>query len=114
MMMFPKTPTKKKRKSHPGSILQRKEDRTCLICRLKGLDPAYGVHQHHVFGGTANRRKCEDYGVKAWVCFEHHEGNTGVHNDRETDLLMKRHAQEIFEEKYSHELFMAEFGRSYL
>lgn len=113
MMKFPKTPTKKKRKTHPASILQAKEDRSCLICRLKGRDPAYGVHQHHAFGGP-NREKSEQYGLKAWACFECHEGNSGVHRDRDTDLMFKEYAQQIFEEKYGHELFMAEFGRNYL
>lgn len=113
-MMYPKTPTKKKRKSHPESILQKPGERTCLICILKGMEPAYGVHQHHAFGGTANRAKSEEYGLKAWTCFEHHEGDTGVHRDRETDLMLKKYAQEKFEEKYSHEMFMKEFGRNYI
>ena len=103
-----------KRKHHPASILQEPGDRDCIICDLLGYGPTRGIHQHHVFGGTANRLKSEEYGVKAWLCLEHHLGNKGVHNNRETDLMLKRFAQEIFEEKYSHELFMQEFGRNYL
>lgn len=113
-LMFPKTPIKKKKKSHPASILQDPGDRECLLCNLLGVGPARGVHQHHIFGGTANRAKSEEYGLKAWLCYEHHEGNKGVHRNREMDLILKQHAQEMFEEKYSHELFMREFGVNYL
>lgn len=113
-LMFPKTPTKKKRKTHPDSILQEKGDRTCLVCNLLGVGPARGVHQHHIFGGTANRIKSEEYGLKAWLCYEHHEGTKGVHNNRELDLMLKQWAQEEFETRYSRELFIKEFGKSFL
>lgn len=113
-MMFPKKQGKKKKKVHAASILQEEGDRTCMLCLLEGMDPTRGVHQHHVFGGTANRDKSEQYGLKVWLCYEHHEGSAGVHRNRETDLRMKRYAQKVFEERYTHERFMEEFGRNYL
>ncbi len=113
-MMYPKTPTKKKRKQHAPSILQEAGDHSCLLCALLKKEDARGIHQHHVFGGTANREKSEQWGMKAWLCLEHHEGRTGVHNNRKMDMFLKQRAQRAFEELYDHETFMREFGRNYL
>lgn len=112
--MYPKEPAKKKRRQHAASILQEQGDHNCLLCALLRREETRGIHQHHVFGGTANREKSEKWGIKAWLCLEHHEGRRGVHNDRKTDLFLKQHAQQVYENLYSHEQFMAEFGRNYL
>ena len=57
----------------------------------------------------------EQYGMKVWLCQEHHTGNTGVHFNKELDLKLKRMGQEYFENHYgSREVFIRTFGRSYL
>lgn len=69
---------------------------------------------HHIFMGNPNRKNSEKYGLKVWLCKEHHTGNTGVHQDIKLDLALKRMAQREFEKKYGRSEFMRVFGRNYL
>lgn len=87
------------------SILQSKED-GCLICGNPYTE------EHHVFFGTANRSLSERYGMKVYLCAEHHRGRRGAHQDRDLDLLLKKMAQKKFEETYTED-FVSVFGRSY-
>lgn len=91
------------------SIIQRRKE--CFICGARDC-----IHSHHIFGGTANRKKSEQYGLKVWLCgFHHNLSDEGVHFNRELDLKLKRLAQREFEETYGdRELFRREFGKSYL
>ena len=90
------------------SIIQKEKE--CLICRT-----TYGLHDHHVFYGTANRRLSEKYGLKVWLCMEHHTGNNGVHRNPKLDSVLKRIGQRKFENRCgSREDFMRIFGRNYL
>ena len=74
----------------------------------------YGLHKHHIFFGP-NRKKSEEYGCWIWLIPElHNTSDQGIHHNRDFDLKVKKECQEKFEEKYSHELFMKEFGRNYL
>lgn len=89
------------------SIIQTEKE--CFICRT-----TRNLHEHHIFYGTANRRMSERYGMKVWLCQEHHTGQNGVHFDRQLDLLVKTVAQGVFEEKVGdREKFIEIFGRSY-
>lgn len=74
------------------------------------------LHLHHVFGGTKAKRKAgEKYGCLEYLCWQHHEGNGGVHNDRELDLKYKeKHQIRLEEEGMSREEFREIFGKSYL
>ena len=84
-------------------------DRSCLICGSEV------VEEHHVFFGTANRRQSEKYGLKVYLCPEHHRGSQGVHNNRHFDLMLKREAQLVFEEDIGNRTqFVKVFGRNYL
>ncbi len=91
------------------SVLQR--SRQCWVCGKR--DP---LEEHHVFYGTANRMKSERYGMKVYLCPEHHRAQPeGVHGgNRELDLKLKRFAQMRFEQMFGHELFMKVFGRNWL
>lgn len=89
------------------SILQDDTD-YCIICGR------YGTEIHHVFFGTANRRLSERYGLTVGLCYNHHRGNAGVHQNRELDIRLKRMAQEKFIEHYPDIEFFAVFGRNYL
>ena len=93
------------------SILHSKED-GCLVCG----NPF--VEEHHVFYGTANRKLSEKYGLKVYLCAEHHRGNTGVHHDHTFDRSLKRMAQRKFIEQFDDERkglnkFMEIFGENY-
>lgn len=113
-LMFPKTRGKKKRKSHPKSILHEK-DGTCYLCML--LHDDYRVkttQEHHIFFGSANRRLSEEYGLKVYLCAEkHHEhGKESVHENEKNRRLLEEIAQRAFEEAYPKLNFMKIFGKN--
>ncbi|WP_199884599.1 MULTISPECIES: hypothetical protein [unclassified Lactonifactor] len=115
-LMFPKGAKKKKRKVHKKSILQDKDDHRCYLCLLQGNNQYYPiVHEHHVFGGTANRPLSEKYGLKVYLCPDHHQFSAeAVHVNAENSLVLKQAAQEAFEQEYTREEFVQIFGRNYL
>ncbi len=83
----------------------------CILPYCKRCD----VEWHHCFGGRANRKLSDQYGMIVPLCVEHHRGNTGVHRCRAVDLKVKQLAQTTFEKKVgSREEFMKIFGRNYL
>lgn len=89
------------------SIIQ--EDMTC--CYVCGR---YGTERHHIFFGNPNRSLSEKYGLVIGLCPEHHRGKTGVHQNRELDLTMKRVGQRMFNRTYPEDDFLAVFGKNYL
>lgn len=89
-------------------VLQPKME--CFFCC-----DTVGLHRHHVFGGTANRKKSEEHGLVIWLCPEHHNmSNKSVHLNKHMDLIVKRYAQKVFEEEYGHDEFMRIFHKNYL
>lgn len=83
--------------------------RECYVCgRINTL------HRHHIFFGTANRKVSERLGLTVYLCLEHHEGNEGVHHNRELDLKLKRIAQRAYEADHSRQEWMSEIGKNYL
>ena len=98
------------------SIIQTEKE--CFICRHMlgdGIDlPPRSLEEHHIFN-AANRKLSEQYGLKVWLCINHHrEGMNAVHRHPYPMILLKRIGQQAFEEKYGHEEFMKIFGRNYL
>ena len=90
------------------SIIQH--DHICLVCRT-----TQDIHVHHVFFGTANRKKSEEHGLKVYLCGRHHNmSNAGVHYNKTLDIKIKQLAQRKFEETHSRAEFMREFGRNWL
>ena len=69
---------------------------------------------HHIFGGTANRKKSEQYGLKVWLCYEHHLGKEGVHYNKKMMAYLHTIGQMRFEETHTREQFRKEFGKSYI
>ena len=101
------------------SIIQ--DTKECYLCRLEaerrgyfGTLPGEGLHKHHIFFGPANRKLSEKYGLTVWLCYQHHEGNKGVHLHRPADLSLKGIAQREFEKTHSREQFRNIFGKSWL
>ncbi len=90
------------------AFVPKEDSPACLICGR----PA--EHRHHVFFGTANRKKSEEYGMVSWLCRECHQGRCGAHNNRGVDLTLKQNFQELFEETNTREEFIKIFGKSYL
>ena len=108
-LMFPKGTTKKKRKSHPKSILVSQKGRCYLCGRYTQTE------DHHIFGGH-NRTLSEQYGLKVYLCQECHQfGEHAVHKDQTVMDELHRQGQEAFEEQIgSREQFRKIFGRSWL
>ena len=85
-------------------------EKKCWVCGAE-----YGLHKHHIYMGVANRRLSEKWGCWVYLCYEHHEGNTGVHHNRDLDLRLKQFAQEVFEARIgTRDDFRAIFGKSYI
>lgn len=82
--------------------------RECAICKT-----TQGIERHHVFFGS-DRKMADKYGLVIDLCYEHHRGEFSPHHNRELDLQLKRHYQQIFEAEHGHEMFMKLFGRNYL
>ena len=90
------------------SVLQNKKE--CIFCGQVGQ-----LESHHCLHGFANRKKAEKYGLKVWLCAEHHRGTSGAHRNAYTDRVLKEYAQEYWERNIgTREQFITEFGKSYL
>lgn len=114
-LLFPKTPTKKKRMKHPASIMHDKSSGTCYLCELAGdYSTKPDLHEHHVFGGP-NRKHSEEYGLKVYLCPQCHlYGRHAAHKNKNTALLLHMHGQRAFEREHTREEFVEIFGRRYL
>ncbi len=93
-----------------------KNSRTCYLCVT--LHDNWNEHrildEHHIFGGP-NRTNSEEYGLKVYLCHDHHiYGPEAVHNNARIRHELQRTAQRLFEKQHSHKEFMEIFGRNYL
>lgn len=89
------------------SIIQTRKE--CFMCRTTD-----NLHCHHVFGGP-NRKWSEKYGLKIWLCANHHNmSDAGIHFNKALDLQVKQIAQREFEDTYTREDFLRIFGKNYL
>lgn len=109
-LLFPKPTFKKKKKKHKKSILPEDRKGVCYLCGSRRL-----IEEHHIFFGYGYRDLSEEHGMKVYLCLEcHREGPEAVHRCRETDLYLKRTAQEEFEKQNTRQRFIKIFGKSYL
>lgn len=90
-----------------ASILQSEKE--CWFCGA-----TFGLEEHHIFAGVANRKISEKYGLKAWLCNEHHTGKKGAQYDPDMNLQLKQEAQRKFEQIYSHDMWMKVIKKNYL
>lgn len=91
------------------SIIQTKKQ--CFICFKQT-----GLHDHHIYFGTANRKISEKNGFKVWLCYDHHEGTNGVHGMKghKLDLFLKQTCQKKYEETHTRDDFIKLIGRNYI
>lgn len=90
------------------SIIQTNKEE-CYLCHGRASE------EHHVIYGTANRKLSEKYGLKVYLCTDcHRTGKNAVHRNYFTDIKLKQIAQQVFENKYSHEEYMQIFRKNYL
>ena len=81
----------------------------CYLC-----GKTVGLETHHVFGGVANRKLSEKYGLTVRLCHECHTGTDGAQFDREKNQKLKGLAQIAFEARHSHDEWMQIFRKNYL
>ena len=93
-----------------------RKDGTCYLCKkLNGGDWIQKVEEHHVMYGNADRKLSERYGLKVYLCYEHHRGKKGVHHDgTDLNILLRQEAQKAFMKKYPDKDWMEIFGKNYL
>ena len=99
------------------SIMHNKQDGTCYLCMLLNhdYDRRYNLEEHHAIEGNPGRKLSEHYGLKVYLCMEHHRtSKEAVHKNGENRRKLERAAQLAFEKKYSHEMWMEVFGRNYI
>ncbi len=99
------------------SIMHDKQDHTCYLCiKLHGdYRQRAGLEEHHVIGGNPGRRLSEKYGLKVYLCAEHHRiSPEAVHKNRENRIKLQSEAQKAFMKKYPDKDFMEIFGRNYI
>lgn len=114
-MLYPKTPAKKRRKTHKKSIMQQAEGACYLCVKLHGDYRKHRVlHEHHIFGGP-NRQISETHGFKVKLCPDHHEfGPEAVHKDIKIMRMLQQDCQQEYEKTHTREEFTALIGRNYL
>ena len=99
------------------SIIQDYSHRQCYLCGyLLGIwdENRNDLEEHHIMMGKW-RALSEHYGLKVLLCDKHHRTTKeAVHRNEDNELFLKIVAQHAFELKYSHELWMKEFGKNYL
>lgn len=89
------------------SIIQ--QDKRCFVCGATSK-----LHLHHCISGYGNRQKSDKYGLTVWLCYAHHVGKLGVHNNAALAERIKKTAQKEFEKTHSRNEFISQFGKNYL
>ena len=104
------------RNGYNPSIMQKSHDR-CYLCG-RCDEP---LNRHEIFHADKKgkqREKSKQWGLWVSLCHArcHQYGKYAVHRNKETDLLLKREAQQRAQDYYgiSTDDFIREFGRSYL
>lgn len=93
---------------YPESIVQN-ELTECYVCGCRR-----NLEIHHIMSGNANRKLSTTYGLVCALCYDHHRGAIGVHQDIILNERLKKDAQRAFEERYGHTKWMSLFKKNYL
>lgn len=92
------------------SIIQNKKE--CYVCGR-----TTNLHNHHVIFGK-NRKNADKDGLTVYLCYDHHEGQEGVHskNGHALDLKLKQEAERKWLTHYHKyvEDFIERYGKNYL
>lgn len=79
-------------------------------CYVSGAE--YNLDLHHVFGGVANRKLSDKYGLVVWL---RHDIHMDLHDrNKDLEIELKEDAQRAFEKLYGHDKWMAIFRKNYL
>lgn len=91
------------------SIMQDDKD-ICYICKGRATE------EHHIFGGVANRKISDRYGLTVYLCSNCHRiGANAVHKSKVVQNTLHKKGQRAFEDKVgSREDFFRLFMKNYL
>ncbi len=90
-------------------------DGRCYLCQMLGDYSEKHTEEHHCIFGTSARKLSEKYGLKVYLCADHHRlGKTAVHNNHKIAALLQDQAQRAYTEYFSENDFMLIFGRNYI
>lgn len=99
------------------SLLQT--ERRCYICGSTN-----NIHKHHIFFGTANRKKSDEDLMCIYLCAAHHNMSTfSVHFNKELDIKIKQLAEKVWINTYTEadmsyeskiDKFIERYGKNYL
>nr|DAN24878.1 MAG TPA: Protein of unknown function (DUF968) [Caudoviricetes sp.] len=94
------------------SILQ--SERECYLCRKwYNLHTTRGLEEHHIVFGRGRRELSERYGLKVWLCHNHHnEPPLGVHFDPQARRALEQAAQEAFDDLHGPGSYARVFGEN--
>ena len=67
----------------------------CMVC---GTTERVCIHE--VFFGSSNRVKSINDGLCVPLCFPHHQGTYGVHNNKALDTKLKKQAEKMWIKTY--------------
>lgn len=101
------------------SIMHRKEDKTCYLCMKLHDDYSTrtALQEHHVFCGNPGRKLSERFGLKVYLCFNHHTydgGPEAIHRNNDIRRMVEKEAQKAFEKTYPTLSFRKIFGKNTL
>lgn len=88
----------------------------CYLCNLIGDSRRWHkyLEEHHCFEGS-NRSLSEHYGLKVYLCLEHHrEGRDAVHINANVARVIHEDAQRAFEAAHPDKDFLTLFHINYL
>lgn len=90
------------------SIMQSKKE--CYLCRRTD-----NLHEHHIFEGTGRRRLSEKYGLKVYLCAQHHNmSDESVHFNADLRNELYQDGQRAFERVYPGLNFLEIFSINFL
>lgn len=99
--------------------IMHKKGTYCYLCAA--LHDDYSVkpylQEHHVINGYGKREWSEKFGLKIYLCFQHHTyegGPEAIHRNTEIAMRCKEEAQRVFERTYPNLEFKDYFGKNYV
>lgn len=102
------------------SIMQKKSSGYCYLCAKLNSDYAekrFRQEHHCLHGKKILRSLSEKYGLKIYLCMQHHTyegGPNAVHRNHDIDILVKQDAQKAFIKRFPDLDFIKIFGKNYL
>ena len=92
------------------SIIQTRKE--CWVCReYYNLCTTVGLEEHHIMFGRGRRELSERYGLKVWLCHNHHnEPPMGVHFNENVRHELEKTAQIAFDHLHGPGSFDRVFG----